>query len=169
MNNIEQKVISDLKAYAAYNIHILSEQDKLLNPIDNISKTFVDNIDKIDIISDEKAKSLVQYSHWDPEKDGIEDTIGEPLDQETFLKLRKLAKIVIELAIQTNNTDKQVYHHLVEVADYLHPLYSRDQRTVELGFELQEYTDFFVDYNQEEREKFGEKLLDEWQKSKYID
>lgn len=165
----EQEIISSLKTYAAHNIHELAKVDDLICPIDDVSRTFVDDPESANVITDDEAKALTQYLYWDPEKGGIEDTIGEPLDQETFQKLRKIARMVIELAIQTSSEDKKSHGHLVDVADYLHPLYSRDYRTVELGFELQEYTDFFADYSQEEREDFGNKLLKEWRESKYID
>jgi|GEM_PF-6805525 hypothetical protein len=162
-NNQEQEIISRLKTYAAYNVHELTKQNESLSEIDEITKELVENTNNADILSDEEAIKYAVYAAHD-------GTMGEHFDESTLSRLKKLASVVISICILTDEKDKKTHSDLIKISTrYLYPLYTRDDRTNELGFELQEYTDFFSDLNESDRKQFGTKLLKEWRDAKYID
>jgi hypothetical protein len=153
----EQENISQLKAYVASRVHDLAVENNLLIALDDITSTFVDKIsDSSSVMSDEKASDLIAFHSENIHKD-------DNLDEDTYIKLRKLARTIIDIAIETDNNDKRTHADLLKAAFYVCPLLTRDNRTDDLGFEIQEYTDYFVNLDKDDRKKFGKELLAEWQ------
>lgn len=144
----------ELKRYAAHNIHELAKRDPLIKPIYDLVRQYIANADGQEPISDDKAAKLTK---WLPE-----DDIGRPFDDKTVHSYYELGEKVLEVATSpsSNNTT------MLKVAKCLRPLFSQDDRTIDMGFDLEEYMDwYFRDTPQQERERRARELITGWRTS----
>lgn len=91
------------------------------------------------------------------------DKIDNLLSQETVAALPDLAKEVINTFIDIDTSHVEAHKALQEVCYALWPLYSRHSQTNMIGFDLQEYADFFEDLSHEERVELAHKITDEYE------
>jgi hypothetical protein len=160
MNSNE--IIYKLADSAAFHIHELTKRNAKLSDIDKVSIGLINSDYSSERITNDEAKKFANYVG---NSGGVEKNFDPTLHDIS----KTLARLVIELAVLTENQDTQTHQDLIKIADYLYPLLTMDSRTNELGFELQEYADTFVDLDQHDREKSGKKLLESWYLAGYID
>lgn len=146
------RTIQILQRYASHGIRELTKQDALLAPIDElVQQTIADSNNTSAPIDDKEAKKLIK---WLPE-----DNIGKPFDDRTVQNYLEIGKKVLEVATNPRSNNAT----LLKAAAYLHPLFSQDKRTVGMGFDLEEYMDwYFKDTTQEAREKYAQQLMEDW-------
>lgn len=143
------ETIQKLRRYAAQGIDKLTSQDALLRPINELVQKYINkSSDTSTPIDDETAKKLVLWSARE-----------QIFTDDEVRHFHMIGKKILEIAVQpTSNND-----HLLQVALYLRPLLSRDSRTSAMGFDLDEYMDwYFKDLPQKEREENAKKLMDDW-------
>ena len=121
----------------------------IINDITRLDKRPLESV-----IDDQEAVGL----RIDPK--GPEDGTDSSLSDETVDSLRFMAIKIVNLlnSSQNNETHKKVQ----EITKYIWPLYSRDVRTNMIGFDLQEYADYFQNLPSDEREKLAKQLFSEW-------
>lgn len=90
------------------------------------------------------------------------------LRKPTKLALGKVAIEIINIAANTSRKQRDIHKSIQYITKCLWPLYSRDIDTNMLGFDLQEYSDFFEDYSEQDRENLKDKLIREWKEDGYI-
>ena len=86
----------------------------------------------------------------------------------TKSELKIIAIDILRIAAETSREKQDIHKSIQYISKCLWPLYSRDLATNMLGFDLQEYSDFFEDYTKDERIELKNKLLNEWIESGYI-
>lgn len=106
------------------------------------------------VIDDQEAVDL----RLDPS--GPEDKTDIKLSDETVDLLRAMAVKIVNLLNSSQNND--THQKVQNITKYIWPLYSRDVRTNMIGFDLQEYADYFQNLSSNEREKLVEQLFSEW-------
>jgi len=148
----KEDIITKLEHYASYNINELTKHDSLLGPINDLVQIFVSaSHDESHPISDSEAQELTKYLP--------EDHIETPFSNETVKDYFKIGERILDVATDTSSNNE----HLQLVTKYLHPLFSQDDRTVDMGFDLEEYMDwYFQGTSREEREKYVKELLGNW-------
>lgn len=143
------EIIQILQRYAANGIANLTKQDAMLQPINELVQKHMDKeTGPSNPIDAKTAESLTLWS-----------TQEQPFTEDAVRNFHAVGKQVLEMAIQpTSNND-----HLVQVALFLRPLFSRDSRTSVMGFDLDEYMDwYFKDTTRQEREEYAKKLMSDW-------
>lgn len=147
------KTTTELEHYAADNIQALVKHDKKLEPIVSLLNDIIAlNPEKNHrTLSDDEARSLTKH----------QDTgaIGTPYSEEAVQIYYRLAKKVLEIATDPESNNK----NLSLVAACLHPLLSQDERTFNIGWDLEEYMDwYFNETSHGERLKYAHELLTDW-------
>ena len=89
--------------------------------------------------------------------DYFEKDYPKPFSNEDICILYEIAKNFI-IAIR-DNPDK----NLVNFSRKLSILFAQDFRTKEIGFDIQEYSDYFIAISLKEREKLANKLISDWE------
>ena len=80
-----------------------------------------------------------------------------PFSKEEICIIYEIAKnFIIEIR---DNPDK----NLVNFSIKLSILFAQDFRTKEIGFDIQEYSDYFIAISLKEREKLANKLISDWE------
>lgn len=148
----KQTLLQKLQYYAAYNIHNLARQDPGLEQIDKLVQIYLGiSAERKDLLSDEATKKLTR---WLPE-----DAIDKPFSKDMVQGCVAIGQKVLEAATDTNSNN----NNLLLVAKYLQPLLSQDDRTVDIGFDLVEYMDwYFKDTTRTQRKQYAKKLMDGW-------
>lgn len=149
---MQEVTIQKLRRYAAHGIHELAKQDPLLASIDALVQRYIaDPNSTVALIGDQEARKLTK---WLPE-----NHIGRPFDDQTLQRSHDIGWKVLEVAKNPDSNNA----NLVKVAGYLHPFLSQDDRTVDMGFDLEEYMDwYFFETTPEEREKYAQELMRNW-------
>lgn len=103
---------------------------------------------------------LATYQPWTETLSDIPTNILSPNIIET---LQELAVAIVNTYMELEASDKLGHKQLYDVAHLSYPLFSQDPSTVVLGFELQEYADYFDGMSSDERITFArEELLAKW-------
>jgi hypothetical protein len=149
---MSKKLLSKLRHYAAYNINRLAKQDALLEPIDVlVQKHVAVQNNNTELMTDEEADKLI---NWSPD-----DNVGTPLSDAEVQHYHAIGKKLLEIATNPNSNNE----HMLLIAKYLRPLFSQDHRTIDMGWDLEEYMDwYFLDTSQEERERYAKELMNGW-------
>lgn len=95
---------------------------------------------------------------------GPDDKLDVQLTQKTTDTLILLAKKIINL-LNVSNSDL-THNALLDITRHIWPLYSRDVRTNMIGFDLQEYCDYFKELPIPDRQKLADQLFSEWEINK---
>ena len=87
----------------------------------------------------------------------FEKDYPKPFSKEEICIIYEIAKnFIIEIR---DNPDK----NLVNFSRKLSILFAQDFRTKEIGFDIQEYSDYFIAISLKEREKLANKLISDWE------
>ncbi len=147
----DNATIENLKPYASMGIHKLAEQDELLLPLVKLVDKYIKASNGTRIITDEEAKKLTKYMSG--------SSIGRPFDVETVKNYYEIGSKVLDIACDPNSNNA----HMLKVATYLHPLFSQDDRTIDMGFDLEEYMDwYFNETTEQERRESADRLVADW-------
>lgn len=143
--------IEDLKFYASTGIRKLAEQDELLLPLVKLVDKYVKASNGARLLTDEEAKKLTRYTPG--------SSIGRPFDVEAVKNYYEIGSKVLDIACDPNSTNA----HMLKVVAYLHPLFSQDDRTIDMGFDLEEYMDwYFNETTKQERKESADRLIADW-------
>jgi hypothetical protein len=153
MNN--EQTIELLKRYASFSIERLASRDEGLQPINDLVQKNLDTVvNDNEFISDESAKQLTKWQQ--------QDVIGTPFSDDMVRACHDIGVKVLGVASDMKSNNE----HLCLVAAYLYPLFSQDSRTVDIGWDLQEYMDwYFNGTTHDERKKYTKELIDGWKLS----
>ena len=103
-------------------------------------------------ITDDNAERLTKFSQ--------SDAIPEIFSPEELATIHKIARKILELAVKHKDDNTS----LQKVVSYLHPLLSQDSRTEQIGWDLEEYMDwYFTTPTETERKARAHELLSDWQ------
>jgi hypothetical protein len=162
----ERIVVLYLKAYTAYYINQLMKQNAALKPLDDITSKLVDDVEKLtpnNVMPEPIANALIKYFY------NNENIPNDSLDDVTYERLKQAVRVIIDIAKSTDRADSKTHANLVTAAYAIHPIMSRDYRTINLGFELREYVSYFADYSASKRLQLASKMLRDWEEAGYID
>jgi hypothetical protein len=149
--NTDNTTIENLKLYASTGIHELAKQDGLLLPLIELIDKYINISNDARSLTNEEAKRITKYIPG--------SSIGRPFDVMTVKNYYEIGSKVLDIACgpRSNNT------HMLKVAAYLHPLFSQDDRTIDMGFDLEEYMDwYFNETTEQERRESAEQLIADW-------
>lgn len=90
------------------------------------------------------------------------DQLPDCLRSATVHLLEQLAASVLVQLVESDPRDDRTSRILQDFCNLLWPLYSRHSRTNEIGFEMQEYADFFPELGRDERKQLAVQLADDW-------
>lgn len=149
---MSNEIIQKLKHYASHNIGELAKHDPLLTPVNKLVQLYIANASNDSILINHKeARKLIK---WYPE-----DNIGTPFDEQTVQNYKEIGKKLLDIATNPESNND----NLAKVAAYLHPLFSQDNRTVDMSWDLEEYMNwYFKDTSPDERKKYAKKLIKNW-------
>ena len=144
--------IETLKRYACRKIGELARHNEWLKSVEEqLGKMVVAKDNELKILSDEEANNLIKFSQ--------EDAADEVFAPHEVQILKDIAREVVNLAVKDVNKN----NILQKVADILHPLYSQDSRTQQIGWDLAEYMGwYFAAQSKAERAKYADELLSDW-------
>lgn len=120
----------------------------------------IENIVSLDSISEEASIDEQEATDLRIDPEGPNDGVESALTVETVEVLKSIAVKIINLLKSSNNS--KTHKDLLKITRCIWPLYSRDVRTNLIGFDLQEYCDYFQNMSTEDREKLAKQLFDEW-------
>lgn len=148
--NTDKLNIEALKRYAEEGIHELAKQDELLLPLVKLVDKYVQLSSNAPVLTHEKAQKLIKFTPG---------SIDRPFDIVTVKNYYEIGSKVLDIACDPRSNNA----HMLKVAAYLHPLFSQDDRTIDMGFDLEEYMDwYFNETTEQERRKSADKLIADW-------
>lgn len=150
MNDVQ--IIESLKMYASFNINLLAKRDSKLRPVNDIVQKKVGSMIRSEKpISDKEAGQLTKWQQ--------QDVIGGPFDDNLVQACHDIGVMLLNVASDAESNNK----HMCLAAKYLHPLFSQDDRTVAIGWDLEEYMGwYFKDTTHVERKKYAKGLIENW-------
>lgn len=150
--NAGKQDIEKLKKYVLENINKLAKQDAMFIELKNLAYKLVLVSNKsVALINKETAE---KYSNYSPD-----DYIGTPFSNEEVNNFHKIGLKILEIATDPKSDNE----NLTQVANYLYPLFSQDRRTIDMGYDLTEYMDwYFYKTTKNERIKYVKELTDGW-------
>jgi hypothetical protein len=154
---IEQKLADYAGSLARQRIEKLEINDeRLVRIIDQLGILGAESAANSEIFTDEQAKSYFIEPTWA----GSNQERPNLLRPETVTALTSIAQqIILTLA---HNDDPNIQQVLYKLSHNIWPLYSRHSRTDAIGFDLQEYADFFKDISAQEKQELAQRLLKDW-------
>ncbi len=154
---IDYSIIQHLRRYASYNIHELTKSDSLLIPLDEMVQEYIckPSKDKKRLMSDKEANDFMLFSGY---------IIGKPFTNYTVQKYYKIVRKILEIACNPESNNDNI----TKAVSYIEPLLSQDDRTVDMGWDLGEYIDWYFAGNttRQEREKDAKDLIGGWEIAK---
>lgn len=143
--------IEILGRFTYHKIHELAHDNEWLKGIEEKLAQVIKTDAPLTVLSDDEIRKVTKYSDT-----AVIGTVFSPHDVQI---LREIARDFLDLAVDDLGKNEV----LVEVAKILHPLYSQDWRTEQIGWDLEEYIDYyFAEPTKVERMKYAGVLLDDW-------
>jgi hypothetical protein len=151
----KEDIISRLAAYAADHIHKLAKKDLVLRPLDELATTRLGHI-----ITDNKPMTDKEAASYIIITSNIDDFPGYNFSPDLRRACFEIIFQTLDIAADTHSTNA----HMVQVAQYLHPLLSQDDATISIGWDLVEYMDWYFadDLTTAERKKGYDNLMQDW-------
>lgn len=137
------------------------------------SALFKVTTDRIKTLDDEVGDYVLstkeaQKLRFNPPESLDSTHITGELRKPTKAALGEIAIEIINIAANTSRKQQDIHKSIQYITKCLWPLYSRDIDTNMLGFDLQEHSDFFEDYSEQDRIHLKDKLIREWKEDGYI-
>ena len=151
--------IESIKHYTANNVERIASHNPSLQLISGLLQPLLATDGEIadtHLITDEIATQAIKFS--------ATDRIPEVFTEDEVIVVHEAARRILEIAVTAAVTaDEDTSRRLVELAKYLHPLLSQDSRTEKIGWDLEEYTEwYFATSTWEDRRAYAEELLADW-------
>ncbi len=155
--NTTREAVDSLRNYAIETVGELVARDDAVRPIlESLEAMASGNIAPTQPLSDSQARAMTKHA-WDFADASQADS--EVFSDEEIEHVEQLARMVLQLAVAAGGDTTE----LQEAVDALYPFLSQDSRTEPIGFDLQEYMDWYFEVaDAGEREKYMHQLLHDW-------
>lgn len=151
-----QKNITDLIYYALISIRGLDKSGDFQVITESLNELLHGLTPDKKILSDEEANARIV---WSDQEHSLSRDIPVIFTSDDLGIIKNLIHNLMNLAVKM--PDENNNHVLI--AKYLHPLLSQDVHTNSIGWDLEEYMDwYFTDPSEEVRQTYAEDLLSEW-------
>jgi hypothetical protein len=154
--NIEHSLIHYAHSVATSELSPFAKGEPRFNDI-------IDDLAHLDTHSDsqsitpEQADTYLVMPPSDPDVD-----IPDQLTPNTVTQLQKLARKILDVLATMEVADPQPHKALQHLCRALWPLYSRHSATNMIGFDLQEYADYFETITPDEKSALVSRLRADW-------
>ncbi|MDQ5982193.1 MAG: hypothetical protein QG549_190 [Patescibacteria group bacterium] len=153
MNILES--IQELRRYTARCIDDLAQRNPDFAGLNSIVSSRFGLMDEhADVFTDETAESLIIIAN------DISSYPGENFDKKLVQDCFDIAVELLNIALSTTGNVADV----IATAKYLHPLFSQDDATIGIGWDLEEYADWYFadDVSTADKERYRNELIEDW-------
>ena len=148
--------VERLKRYTFHNIDRVSREHAWLKPVKNLFDDIAVSSTYRDVLSDDQAQDLTKTSQVHAVDPG---GASEVFTDKEFQVLLAIACRILELAVEDTDRNKT----LEQLSHDIYPLYSQDVSLEPVGFDLQEYMDwYFTDPDIDKRRQYADELMRDW-------
>lgn len=148
--------IEQLKHYTHYKIDRVSREHAWLKPVKNLFDDITVSSTYTDVLSDDQAQELTKTSQAHAVDPGGASEVFTDKESQVLLAI---ACRILELAVEDIGRSKT----LEQLSHDIYPLYSQDASLEPIGFDLQEYMDwYFTDPDIDKRRQYADELMRDW-------
>lgn len=148
--------VERLKRYTFHKIDRVSREHAWLKPVKNLFDDIVMGDTSTDILSDDQARELVKTSQVHAVDPGGASEVFTDKESQVLLAI---ACRILELAVEDTDRNKT----LEQLSHDMYLLYSQDVSLEPIGFDLQEYMDwYFTDPDIDKRRQYADELMRDW-------